>query len=192
MALTLSTMIELGRDFPHFELKDVMSNTQINTKSFNKEEILVILFLCVHCPYVKLINEKLGEISQKYSLKGVKFIGINSNDIQRYPDDSPENMIKQANDFNFAFPYCLDETQEVARSFDAKCTPDTFIYRNEKLVYRGQFDSARPNNGIEPTGYDISNALDILLNYKNNNENNNITIENQIPSAGCSIKWKVM
>lgn len=189
MALTLSTMIELGSDFPHFELKDVITNTQINTKSFNKEEILVILFLCVHCPYVKLINEKLGEISQKYSQKGVKFIGINSNDTTRYPDDSPENMIKQAKDFNFAFPYCIDETQEVAKSFDAKCTPDIFIYKNEKLVYRGQFDSARPNNGITPTGSDISNALDKLLDSNFTIEND--TIENQIPSAGCGIKWKV-
>lgn len=185
MAVVLSTMIPLGSKIINFELLDVISNTNFNLNENKSQIATVIMFICVHCPYVKLINSKLGEISQMYSQKGVKFIAINSNDIHRYTDDSEENMVFQAKEFNFAFPYLMDYTQEVAKSYDAQCTPDFFVYdNNDKLVYRGQFDSARPNNGKLVTGIDLTNALDSLIN--------NIEVsENQIPSAGCNIKWKV-
>ena len=185
MAVVLSTMVPLGSEIINFELLDVINNQQFILNKNKSEIATVIMFICVHCPYVKLINKKLGEISQIYSQKGIKFIAINSNDIQRYTDDSEENMKIQANEFNFNFPYLMDYTQEVAKSYDAQCTPDFFVYdKNDKLVYRGQLDSARPNNGKLVTGIDLTNALDNLIN--------NIKVsDNQIPSAGCNIKWKV-
>lgn len=185
MAVVLSTMIPLGSKIINFELLDVISNNNYKLTENKSQIATVIMFICVHCPFVKLINSKLGEISQIYSQKGVKFIAINSNDIERYTDDSEENMVLQAKEFNFAFPYLMDYTQELAKSYDAQCTPDFFVYDyNDKLVYRGQFDSARPNNGKLVTGIDLSSVLDSLINSTK-------ISENQIPSAGCNIKWKV-
>lgn len=184
MALVQSSMIQLGTKFSDFELINVLSNQNYNTKSIDNK-VIVLMFICVHCPYVKHINVKLGELSLIYHDKELQIIAINSNDIERYTDDSEEFMKVQANEFNFDFPYLLDVTQEIAKLYDAQCTPDFFVFnRNRELVYRGQFDESRPNNGILVNGNDIINAINCTLNSEE------ITKE-QIPSIGCNIKWKV-
>lgn len=184
MALIQSSMINLGTKFTDFELQNVITNQKYNTLAI-ENKVIVLMFICVHCPYVKHINNKLGELSQLYKNKEVQIIAINSNDITRYIDDSEEFMKLQAKEFNFEFPYLLDENQEIAKLYDAQCTPDFYVFdKNRELVYRGQFDESRPNNGIFVTGNDIINAIDNTLN-------SNQVDNNQIPSIGCNIKWKV-
>ncbi len=184
MAATFSKMIPLGSKAYNFNLYNPILKKYQNLNELKSEIATVITFICNHCPYVVHINPKFVEIADMYMKKDISFIGINSNDIKKYPEDSPENMIIRAKEFGYNFPYLFDETQEVARKYSAACTPDIFVFDKElKLVYRGQFDSSRPGKNIAISGIDLTNALDALLYGKK-------VSEIQIPSIGCNIKWK--
>jgi thiol-disulfide isomerase/thioredoxin len=142
------------------------------------------MFICNHCPYVKHINHGLVSLANEFIDEGVSFIAISSNDVENYPADSPELMKEVAEDENYPFPYLYDETQEVAKAYDAACTPDFYVFDGDlKLVYRGQFDDSRPSNEIPVTGRDLSNALNAVINGMPVNPK-------QVPSIGCNIKWK--
>ncbi len=183
MAQTPSTMVPLGTLAPPFSLPDTEGNT-VSLKDFQNAPALLIIFMCNHCPFVKHIRNELASFCKEYQQKGVAIIGINSNDVENYPDDSPEMMAKEKKEAGYPFPYLYDETQEVAKAYQAACTPDFFLYdKDKKLVYRGQFDSSRPGNDIPVTGKDLRAAVDALL------EERPIPSE-QIPSIGCDIKWK--
>lgn len=185
MAKTLSSMLPLGTPAPNFSLPDVISGKPVHID--HKEDAppaTVVMFICNHCPYVKHINKQLVKLAHTYQAKGIRFIAINSNDVQNYPDDSPENMKKTAREEGYPFPYLFDETQEVAKAYQATCTPDFFVFDNKlTLVYRGQLDDARPGNNIEVTGESLRHALDSILVNKD-------LLEPQKPSLGCNIKWK--
>ncbi|MDA9101677.1 thioredoxin family protein [bacterium] len=184
MARTPSVMIPLGFKAPAFELLDVKTDQIIKSEDLFGIKGTFIMFICNHCPFVKHINEQIVQIANDYKNSGIKLIAISSNDIINYPEDSPVEMKKIAIKEKFIFPYLFDETQIVAKSYDAACTPDFFIFNNsKKLVYRGQLDDSRPGNNIDVTGIDIRNALDSLINLK---EVNPV----QKPSIGCNIKWK--
>jgi thiol-disulfide isomerase/thioredoxin len=184
MAKTPSSMLPLGTHAPQFSLVDVISGKKKELSSFKAAKSTVIMFICNHCPYVKHVNKELTRLANDYLPKGVNFIAINSNDVENYPDDSPENMKKTALAEGYPFPYLFDETQEVAKAYQAACTPDFFVFdANLVLVYRGQLDDSRPGNQVEVTGNSIRQALDSLL------ANQPIKFE-QKPSLGCNIKWK--
>ena len=177
-------MLELGTLAPQFSLLDVVSAKHISLNKYQDSPAMVIMFICNHCPFVKHINSELTRLANEYMKKGVTFIAINSNDTEQYPDDSPVNMKKTALDLKYPFPYLFDETQEVAKAYQAACTPDFFVFNKQHaLVYRGQLDDSRPGNGVEPTGKSIRTALDCLLHNKP-------VPEEQKPSMGCNIKWK--
>lgn len=183
MVKTPSKMIDLGTKAPDFTLTDVVTGQAFNLTKNKGNLATVIMFICNHCPFVKHINNELPQLAEDYENEGIQFIAINSNDIKNYPDDSPENMIVTAKENNYNFPYLFDETQEVAKAYNAACTPDFYIYDSElNLIYRGQLDDSRPGNGIEVTGHSIREALDALINKQP-------PIENQKPSIGCNIKW---
>lgn len=183
MAATPSKMLALGTKLPEFELVDTISGDLISSSILNKKANL-IMFICNHCPYVIHIVKEISKLATDYKDRDFAFIAISSNDITNYPQDSPEKMKEFAKNENFTFPYLFDESQNVARNFQAACTPDIFLFNNVKeLVYRGQFDDSRPSNLIPVTGQHLRQAIDDLLN--------NITPDsNQIPSIGCNIKWK--
>lgn len=184
MALTPSKMIPLGTKAPDFSLPDAVSGKQFSLEELKSEKATVIMFICNHCPYVKHVQNGLVELANDYTSKGVSFIAINSNDVKNYPDDSPENMKKVAQKMGYPFPYLFDDSQQVARSYDAACTPDFYIFdKNMKLMYRGQMDDSRPGNGKPVTGSDIRQALNSLLDGRD-------ISDEQIPSMGCNIKWK--
>ena len=184
MARTPSVMIPLGFKAPAFELLDVKTDQIIKSEDLFGIKGTLIMFICNHCPFVKHINEQIVQIANDYKNSGIKLIAISSNDIINYPEDSPVEMKKIAIKEKFIFPYLFDETQIVAKSYDAACTPDFFIFNNsKKLVYRGQLDDSRPGNNIDVSGMDIRNALDSVINLK---EINAV----QKPSIGCNIKWK--
>lgn len=179
-----SQMLELGTKAPKFSLTDVISGETYNLKTFRGNKALLVIFMCNHCPYVKLIKESLVEYATDYMPKGVGIVAISSNDVENYPKDSPQKMKEDAEEFGYPFPYLYDETQEVAKAYKAACTPDLFLFDEEhKLVYRGQFDSARPGNDIDPTGKDLREATDKVLAGEP-------VPEEQKPSIGCNIKWK--
>src|ERR1051326_363655 len=184
MALTPSTMISLGTKAPEFTLPDTVSGKNLSLQNLKSEKGTLIMFICNHCPFVKHVNTELVKLASDYIPKGISFIAISSNDVSTHPDDSPDKMKQVAKELGYPFPYLYDESQNVARTYDAACTPDFFIYdKNLKLVYRGQLDDSRPSNGIPATGKDIRSALDNLLAGKE------ISSE-QKPSIGCNIKWK--
>ena len=184
MALTPSNMIPLGTTAPDFTLPDAVSGNDMNLEQLKSDKATVIMFICNHCPYVKHVQKGLVELANDYISKSVSFIAINSNDVDNYPDDSPENMKKDAERFGYPFPYLFDESQQIAKAYDASCTPDFYIFDAElKLVYRGQMDDSRPGNGRPVTGKDIRKALDQIL------EGQSLSPD-QIPSIGCNIKWK--
>lgn len=184
MAKTPSTMLPLGTQAPHFSLLDVVSGKKIYLDGSNDAKSTVVMFICNHCPYVKHINQELTKLAKDYMPKGVFFFAINSNDVIAYPDDSPENMKKTALAEDYPFPYLYDETQEVAKAYQAACTPDFYVFdSNLALVYRGQLDDSRPGNSIKVTGSSIRHALDCLLSDQPVNSE-------QKPSLGCNIKWK--
>ncbi len=184
MAATPSKMVPLGSSAPDFNLYNPILNKYQSLKELKSDIATVIMFICNHCPFVKFINSALVDLTNEYIEKGISFIGINSNDVINYPEDSPSKMIEYSKILGYKFPYLYDETQEVAKSYDAACTPDFFVYDKDlKLVYRGQFDDARPTNGLVPSGKDLRYSLDCILNNKQ------IDIE-QKPSIGCNIKWK--
>lgn len=179
-----STMLPLGTPAPEFNLTDVVTNENITLDTFKEKSALLVAFICVHCPFVKHVQEEIAKIGKDYASKNLGMIAISANDVEAYPEDAPENMKKQAEEFGFTFPYCFDETQETARSYTAACTPDFFLFDKErKLVYRGQLDDSRPGNNIPVTGQDLRAAIDSVLENKPINPN-------QKPSMGCGIKWK--
>jgi len=185
MALTESTMLELGTKAPYFALPDVVSGQMVEAEDVVAgRNILLVIFICAHCPYVKHINEGLAALGRDYEDKPVGIVAISSNDAETHPDDSPEGLKKQAETFGFVFPYLYDETQAVAHAYKAACTPDFFLFDADlRLVYRGQFDRSRPGNGIAVTGEDLSAAIDNTLAGKP-------PLKDQRPSIGCNIKWK--
>lgn len=184
MALTPSNMLPLDTKAPSFTLYDTISEKNLSLEQLKSDKGTVILFICNHCPYVKHIQHKLVEVARTYIAKGIAVIAINSNDINNYPEDSPEKMQLIAKQLNYPFPYLFDETQSVAKAYKAACTPDIYVFdKNLKCAYRGQFDDSRPGNNIPVSGKDLSNALDNLLSNKPIDPN-------QIPSIGCNIKWR--
>ena len=184
MAATPSNMMPLGTLAPDFNLLNVVTGNKVTLHSLKSEMATLIMFICNHCPYVKHVQDELIKIANDYRIKGISCIAINSNDVVNYPDDSPENMKKIAQEKGYPFPYLYDETQEVARIYQAACTPDFYLFDKDlKCVYRGQLDDARPQNNIPVTGKDIRAALDAILAGQPVNTD-------QKPSIGCNIKWK--
>ncbi len=184
MAATPSTMVPLGTPAPDFTLPDTVSGRRLSLAELRSDKATVVMFICNHCPYVKHVQQELVRLANDYIPKGVSFIAINSNDVESYPEDAPDKMKAVAEALGYPFPYLFDETQEVARAYQAACTPDIFIYDGEmKLAYRGQLDDSRPGNGIPVTGRDVRRALDALLAGQP-------VDPNQRPSIGCNIKWK--
>ncbi|RDI46055.1 thioredoxin family protein [Aquicella lusitana] len=184
MAETPSTMIPLGTTAPDFYLMDVRSGKYFSLHELKSDIATVIMFICNHCPYVKHIQSQLAELARTYQDKGIKFIAISSNDVEYYPEDGPDKMRAQAQDFHFTFPYLYDETQETAKAYYAACTPDFYVFDKDlACVYRGRFDDATPGSGRIPTGADLRHALDNILAGKP-------VSTDQKPSVGCNIKWK--
>ncbi len=184
MALTESTMLELGTMAPEFALVDVVTGKTVRRDDFKGKKALLVIFMCAHCPYVKHIERGLAALGKDYAEKPVGIVAISSNDVESHPDDSPANLKKQAETLGFGFPYLYDETQSVAHAYKAACTPDFYLFGGDgKLVYRGQFDRSRPGSGVAITGEDLRAAMDAALAGKP-------PLENQQPSIGCNIKWK--
>jgi thiol-disulfide isomerase/thioredoxin len=184
MARTPSNMLALQTPMPEFNLPDTVSGKDFSSNQLN-ESVSVVMFICNHCPFVKYVNDQLVKLANDYIPKGVKFVAVSSNDVENYPDDSPEKMKETAITLKYPFPYLYDESQEVARALDAACTPDFYVFdRNKKLVYRGQLDDSRPSLDLPVTGKDLREALDQVLS------GNPVTVV-QRPSIGCNIKWKV-
>lgn len=183
MAETPSTMIPLGTPMPGFSLQDAVSGRVVSDAEFEDHQPVLVMFLCNHCPFVKHVIPELGRISREFGARGVGIAAINSNDVVRYPQDGPEFMKALAEREGWRFPYLLDATQDVARSFRAACTPDFFLFdRDRALVYRGQLDDSRPGNGRPVTGRDVREALHAVL------EGRAVSSE-QVASVGCNIKW---
>lgn len=184
MALTPSTMLPLATLAPAFSLPDAVSGRSLSLAELQSDRATVVMFICNHCPYVIHIRDGLLKLARDYIAQGVAFIAISSNDVANYPDDAPDKMAALAKRENFPFPYLYDESQTVARAYQAACTPDFFVFDGEmKLAYRGQLDGSRPGNGKPVTGVDLRAALDALLAGR-------AVGEDQIPSVGCGIKWK--
>lgn len=184
MSLTPSVMLPLGTQAPDFSLPDVVTGKTLSLRDFEQYEALLVMFICRHCPFVKHLQEALCTFGKKYEGKKLGIVAISSNDAGEYPDDGPESLKEMALSLGFTFPFCYDESQETAQAYSAACTPDFFLFdREQKLVYRGQFDDSRPGNDIPVTGKDLGNAVDALL------ENRPVPQE-QKPSIGCNIKWK--
>ncbi|WP_242131725.1 thioredoxin family protein [Aestuariivivens marinum] len=185
MARTPSNMLPLKTKAPDFLLIDTITDSVLSLNDLKGDKGTVIMFICNHCPFVIHVNKALVAVANDYKKNGIGFIAISSNDVDNYPQDSPENMKIHAEREGYPFPYLYDESQEVAKSYSAACTPDLYLFNNElKLIYRGQLDGSRPGNGIPATGEDLRHALDCLLNNKANNRQ-------QKPSIGCNIKWKI-
>ena len=184
MALTESKMLSLGTRAPGFSLYDTVTGV---TKTYNNIQGVqgtLVMFLCNHCPYVIHVNEEIVRIAQEYTEKGIGFVAISSNDVVHYPDDSPDKMRLVAKVLKYPFPYLYDESQEVAKAYDAACTPDLYLFDGgQNLYYRGRLDESRPGNDKPLNGRDLRLALDLLLR-------NEAPLTYQYPSAGCNIKWK--
>ena len=176
-------MLPLGTSAPNFNLPNIDGKT-VSLADFKSAPALLVLFICNHCPYVKHIRAGLADMGREYQKRGAAIVAISSNDVENYPDDSPEKMKAEAKSAGYVFPYLYDESQAVARAYQAACTPDIFLFdKDRKLVYRGQFDDSRPGNGRPVTGKDLRAALDSVLAGKP-------VAEQQTPSVGCNIKWK--
>ncbi len=183
MVRTPSTMLPLGTPAPDFSLVSVDGRT-VSLSDFREAPALLVIFMCNHCPFVVHVADHLAQLTREYMARGVAVVGINSNDVANYPADSPEQMVAEAEQRGYAFPYLYDETQEVAHAYRAACTPDFFLFdADQRLVYRGQMDSSRPDSGIPVTGEDLRIALDAVLTGEKPSAN-------QRPSLGCNIKWK--
>lgn len=185
MALTESTMMELGTRAPDFALADVTSGKTVSRDDYEGKPLLVI-FMCNHCPFVMHVADALASFAEEYQAKGLAVVGISSNDVRTHPDDSPEKMAAEAESRGYTFPYLYDESQEVALAYRAACTPDFFLFdADHKLAYRGQFDETRPRStpAQTPTGKDLRTAADAMLAGK-------APTTKQYPSSGCNIKWK--
>jgi peroxiredoxin len=184
MSLTPSTMLPIGTEAPNFKLLDTVSNTLSSLEDVRGKKGTVVMFICNHCPFVKHVNEELVRLCNDYRVTGFGFVAISSNDVENYPQDSPEKMRKTAREQGYPFPYLYDPSQEVAKAYDAACTPDFYLFDEKmKLVYRGQLDNSRPGNGIPVNGRDLREAMDHILNNRPQHKD-------QKPSIGCNIKWK--
>ncbi|MGB6977390.1 MAG: thioredoxin family protein [Gammaproteobacteria bacterium] len=184
MAVTPSNMLPLGTHAPDFTLQDVVSKKTLSLNQLKSDKATVIMFICNHCPFVKHVQPELVKVSKDYQAKGIHFIAISSNDISEYPEDAPDKMNEVAEKLGYPFPYLYDDTQKVAKAYQAACTPDFYVFDKDlKCVYRGQLDDSRPGNNIPVTGKDLRAALDCILTNKPINSQ-------QKPSMGCNIKWK--
>jgi peroxiredoxin len=184
MALTESTMLELGTTAPDFALTDVVSGKTVHRDDFRGKKGLLVHFICTHCPYVKHIEKGLAALGKDYAGKPLGIVAVSSNDASTHPADGPAGLKQQAEAFGFVFPYLYDETQAVARAYKAACTPDIYLFDADfRLVYRGQFDASRPGNGVPVTGEDLRAAIDHVLAGEP-------VQTDQRPSIGCNIKWK--
>lgn len=184
MARTPSNMLALGTKAPDFHLMDTVSGNVMALGDLKGNTGTVIMFICNHCPFVKHVNAELVRVANDYKEKGIAFIAISSNDIENYPQDAPHLMKENALSEGFTFPYLYDGSQEVARAYDAACTPDFYLFDADlNLVYRGQLDDSRPGNGIPVTGKDLREAMNAVLSSQP-------VSPDQKPSIGCNIKWK--
>ena len=184
MVAVASTMkLSLGSRAPNFALADPAG--RIHTLAdFDSAPALLVVFMCNHCPHVKHVAEELAKLAREYQERGVAVVGINSNDFEHYPDDSPEKMAEEIRQRGYTFPYLTDERQDVAKAYRAACTPDFYVFdKEQRLVYRGQMDDSRPSNHVPVTGKDLRAALDAVLAGQP-------VPEHQRPSLGCNIKWK--
>lgn len=185
MAQTYTIKIPLGFEAPHFQLPDTVSGKKFDFEDIKGEKGTLVMFICNHCPYVIHVIKELVKIANEYQKRGIGFVAISSNDVNNYPEDSPELMKLFAQQLHFPFPYLYDETQEIAKAYQAACTPDFNLFDvNNLCVYRGQLDDSRPQNGVPVNGKHLRSALEDVINGKKPDEN-------QIPSSGCNIKWKV-
>ena len=184
MVKTASTMLALGTAAPEIKLPDVVSNKTISLADFADAQALLVMFICQHCPFVKHVQSELARIGKDYSQQPLKIVAISANDVANYPNDSPEKLKEMAQQLDFNFPICYDESQEVSKTYTAACTPDFFLFDStHALVYRGQLDDSRPSTDIPVTGQDLRQAIDAVLQGK--------TVDSQQkPSIGCNIKWK--
>jgi peroxiredoxin len=184
MVKTASTMLPLGTIAPDFQLLDVVSGETISLETFVDSRALLVMFICQHCPFVKHLEEELAKIGKDYRDRSLGIVAISANDVTNYPQDSPAKLKKMAQRLNFNFPICYDETQAVAKTYTAACTPDFFLFdADNRLVYRGQLDESRPSSNIPVTGKDMRRAIESVLSGK-------IVDLEQKPSIGCNIKWK--
>ncbi|MES0491490.1 MAG: thioredoxin family protein [Leptospirales bacterium] len=184
MSLTPSTMIPLGSAMPEFSLPEPVTGNMVGSANIKPDHATLVMFICNHCPYVVHLADHISMLASDFSQRPLTVFGINSNNVETHPADSPENMIGEATHRGYIFPYLFDETQQVAQTFGAVCTPDFFLYdKNRKLIYRGQFDDSRPGNGKPVTGVDLREAINATLDDEP-------VSENQVPSIGCNIKWK--
>lgn len=183
MSETASTMLPLGTSAPHFSLPDP-SGKLVSLDDFKDAQALLVAFVCNHCPYVKHIQKEFTSLVKEYQARGVGVVAISSNDVENYPQDGPEKMAEESKQAGYTFPYLYDESQQVAKAYQAACTPDLYLFdRNHRLVYRGQFDDSRPGNPRPVTGADLRSALDAVLAGR-------AISADQKPSVGCNIKWK--
>lgn len=164
MAYTESTMLPLGTKAPGFSLPDTVSGNTVSLEDVKSDKATVVMFLCNHCPYVIHVNPEISRLAREYQAKGVGFVGISSNDVEKYPDDAPDKMKITAAQAGYSFPYLYDETQEVAKAYDAACTPDFYVFDGDlRLAYRGRLDRSRPANQEPLDGSDLRAALDAVL-----------------------------
>ncbi|MEM6519121.1 MAG: thioredoxin family protein [Cyanobacteria bacterium P01_C01_bin.70] len=183
MVMVSSTMLELGTSAPEFALPDVVSGNTITLDTFADKPVLVVMFICEHCPFVKHVQDELAKLGQDYVPRNVGILAVSANSVQTHPQDAPEHLKAMAETLQFNFPYCYDETQAMAKAYTAACTPDFFVFDSDrKLVYRGQLDDSRPGNDVPVTGKDLRTAIDNVLAGK-------ILSPDQKPSIGCNIKW---
>ncbi|MBT9314319.1 thioredoxin family protein [Leptothoe spongobia] len=183
MVMVESTMLALGTKAPAFQLTDVTSGNTITLETFATSKALLVMFICVHCPFVKHVEQELAKIGQDYINQDLGIIAISANSVETHPQDAPEHMKTQAATQGFQFPYCYDQNQAVAKAYTAACTPDFFLFDSMfKLAYRGQLDNSRPSNGKPVTGKDLRTAIDTVL------AGQSLSSE-QLPSIGCNIKW---
>jgi len=176
-------MLPLGTPLPHFALVDAVSGTEVSEVDVADHTAVLVMFICNHCPFVKHVLPEIGRVAEEYGPRGVGIVAVNSNDVDRYPQDGPTHMQALAAREGWKFPFLLDDEQTVARAFRAACTPDFFLFDGErKLVYRGQLDASRPGNDIPVTGHDLRSALDAMLAARP-------VTDVQVPSVGCNIKW---
>lgn len=184
MVETASTMLPLGTKAPDFCLVDT-NGQEVSLSDFPEARAYLVIFMCNHCPFVRHIRAQLAELASEYQDKGVAIVGINSNDVEEFPEDSPESMADEVSEVGYTFPYLFDETQEVAKGYRAACTPDFFLFdAKRRLVYRGQFDDSRPDNDIPVTGADLRAAMDGVLAGRE-------VPSEQKPGLGCNIKWQL-
>jgi peroxiredoxin len=186
MSRTESTMLPLGTPAAPFALPEVTTGETITLDRFRGSEALLVMFICRHCPYVKHLQTNLAQLGRDYIAKPLGIVAISSNDAVAYPDDAPASLREMAAELGFTFPFCYDESQDVARAYGAVCTPDFYLFdRNRALAYRGQFDGSRPRNDTPVTGRDLRAAIDALLSGRP-------VDPHQTPSIGCNIKWRAV